>query len=150
MQQISQQLFKIVHTAFPKLQSITEEQASHKPLPEKWSPKEILGHMIDSASNNHQRIVRMQEVEHIGTFRYSQDHWVHVQQYQQESWQHILSLWYAYNLHLAHIMAHISAEALSHTCDVGKPEPVPLEFIVADYVRHIEHHLEQLFNRIAE
>jgi hypothetical protein len=146
MKTIAHQLNEIISRVYPRLQSIPESHASEKPNQEKWSIKEILGHLIDSAANNHQRIVRMQEVEHIGIFKYSQGHWVKTQSYQTESWEDIIELWYRYNLHLAHIIARVNPESLSHTCDVGDPEPMTLREIIEGYLRHLNHHLEQIFS----
>jgi hypothetical protein len=146
MKTIARQLTILINDAYPHLKSLPESRASEKPYPEKWSIKEILGHLIDSAANNHQRIVRMQEVEHIGTFKYSQEHWVSSQNYQSESWQDIVELWYRYNVHLSHVIAQIDPESLSHTCDVGHPEPITLTSMIESYVRHVEHHLAQIFS----
>jgi hypothetical protein len=130
------------------LKSISESQASEKPYLEKWSIKEILGHLIDSAANNHQRIVRMQETSDIGTFRYMQLHWVSSQNYQSETWLDIVELWFRYNAHLSHIIAQIAPDSFDHVCDVGLPRPVILKFIIEDYISHIEHHLGQIFSNI--
>jgi hypothetical protein len=146
MEPDSQRLSTIVSEAYPRLRAISDVQASDKPYPDKWSLKELLGHLIDSASNNHQRIVRMQELPSIGTFRYSQLHWVSAQQYQQEPWNDLVELWYRYNRHMAHIIAHTNTDSLPNVCDVGDAEPATLSFLIRDYVRHVEHHLEQLFS----
>ncbi len=145
MIKIAQQLEKVIERGKSQLKAITENQASQKPYPDKWCLKEILGHLIDSASNNHQRIVRMQEMSNIGTFTYSQMHWVNSQHYQSEPWENLVELWYRYNKHLAHIIAHIDPLALNNTCDVHDPEPVTLHTMVEDYLRHLEHHLSQIF-----
>ena len=108
--------------------------------------KQIIGHLIDSASNNHQRIVRMQETSDLGTFRYAQDHWVKVQQYQVEPWIDLVELWFAYNLHLAHIIRNVDPAAMEHVCDVGYPKPVTLRYLLDDYVDHLEHHLKQILS----
>jgi len=146
MQTDSQHLADIISAAYPRLRAITETQASDKPYPDKWSLKELLGHLIDSASNNHQRFVRMQELPNIGTLKYSQLHWVSAQRYQLEPWNDIVELWYRYNLHLVHVIAQTNPGSLSNVCDVGDAEPATLQFIISDYVRHVEHHLEQLFS----
>jgi hypothetical protein len=144
----SQRLAAIIESAYARLRSIPEKAASEKPYADKWSLKEVLGHLIDSASNNHQRFVRMQESEHIGTFTYSQLHWVQAQDYQSEPWNHLVELWHIYNLHLAHVIANVEPAALAHLCDVGDPQPASLKLIIEDYVRHVEHHLEQIFSGV--
>ena len=144
----AKQLREIIDVTRPKLQSIPETRASDKPYPEKWSTKEILGHLIDSAANNHQRIVRMQEVADIGTLRYTQPHWVKSQYYQSEEWNDIVEFWYRYNAHLAHIIAHIDAASLDSVCDMGYARPATLKFVVEDYVRHVQHHVDQILSDV--
>jgi hypothetical protein len=146
MKDVADWLNRIVGSVHSRLLSIHEDDAGRKPFEEKWSKKEILGHLIDSASNNHQRIVRMQETSDLGTFRYAQDHWVRVQQYQTEPWTDLVELWFAYNLHLAHIIRNINPAALEHVCDVGYPKPVTLRYLLDDYVDHLEHHLRQILS----
>jgi hypothetical protein len=148
MKSESQRLAALTKSAYARLRALSEEEASYKPFVDKWSLKEVLGHLIDSASNNHQRFVRMQEVEHIGTFTYSQLHWVRVQHYQSQSWDELVELWYRYNLHLAHVIVHVSPDTLAHLCDVGDPQPASLKLIVEDYIRHVEHHLEQILSGV--
>ena len=92
MIEISRQLKEVINSARPRLLSIAEARATEKPYADKWSIKEVLGHLIDSAANNHQRIVRMQESENIGPFSYAQQHWVLAQRYQVESWPDIVNL----------------------------------------------------------
>ena len=148
MYSASRHLEEIIASAYTQLSAISEERASAKPYGEKWSFKEILGHLIDSASNNHQRFVRMQEVPHIGTFRYSQEHWVNSQGYASEPWRDLVDLWFRYNRHLVHIIAHVDPAALSHLCDVGDTQPATLKLIIDDYVRHVEHHLQQILSGV--
>lgn len=143
---VSQELLECVDSARPRLVTIDEHQASDKPYPDKWSLKELLGHLIDSASNNHQRIVRMQEKKDIGVFGYEQLHWVKSQAYQSESWETIVQTWYYYNKHLAHIIRHIHPACLENICDIDYPKPATLRYVVEDYLRHLQHHLDQIFS----
>lgn len=143
---ISKNLTEIIETAKPRLHSITENRASEKPYADKWSIKEILGHLIDSAANNHHRIVRMQQTPALGTFVYDQLHWVNLQHYQAEPWASVVQFWYRYNAHLAHSIAHVDAGALINVCDVGYAAPATLKFVIEDYVRHVRHHLDQIFS----
>lgn len=139
-------LFEVIRSSREQLAAISEEQAAAKPYAEKWSCKEILGHLIDSVANNHQRLVRMQEMPHIGVFRYNQVHWVSSQKYQTESWPELVEFWYRYNAHLLHIIRHIDPSSLNNLCDIGRPEPVTLHYIIADYLDHLVHHLQQIFS----
>ncbi|HTO93398.1 MAG TPA: DinB family protein [Bacteroidota bacterium] len=143
---VAHDLQRLIDDAKPRLAAITESRASEKPSPDKWSLKEILGHLLDSATNNRQRIVRMQEVPHLGTFTYEQEHWVTSQHYQSEPWPALVEFWYLYNAHMAHMITHVDPAALSHTCDIGYAAPATLTFVMEDYVRHVRHHLEQIFS----
>ena len=109
-----------------------------------WSRKQILGHLIDSASNNHQRFVRLTLQETVDLPGYEQASWVEAQAYNSRPWSELLWLWVAYNEHLAHLMEIVPESALSHTCRIGGADPVTLEFLMRDYVRHLEHHIRAL------
>ena len=127
-----------------EMASFSEEEASEKPAPDKWSKKEAMGHLIDSAANNHQRFVRAQLSAELKLPGYEQSAWVSTQQYQNESWQALLQLWRSYNLHILHIVSAIPESALHNFCFIGANEPVTLEFLIQDYVRHLKHHIEQI------
>lgn len=146
MQTTAQALLLAINEAQPKLFAISEEQAGEKPFSEKWSFKEIIGHLIDSAANNHQRFVRMQQVADLGAFGYDQMHWVNSQHYQSADWQALVVLWHSYNRHLSHVIANIRPETLTHTCDMGYDAPTTLQFVAEDYVKHLQHHLKQVFD----
>jgi len=145
MMSTAQRLREIAESARTRLLSFSESRAAEKPHPDKWSIKEILGHLVDSATNNHQRIVRMQEAANIGTLTYKQLHWVKSQQYQTEPWEYLVEFWYLYNMHLAHIVAHVDPTSLNNMCDMGYAKPATLKFVIEDYVRHVQHHIDQIF-----
>jgi hypothetical protein len=136
----------IMSMALPRLLSISEADSSVSRAGDKWSKKEILGHLIDSASNNHQRFVRAQLSSEIKLPGYEQREWVRTQEYQSESWNNLVELWKAYNVHLLHIAAAIPADRLGSLCFIGDNEPVTLEFLVTDYVRHLKHHIQQIIS----
>jgi hypothetical protein len=148
MHATSVRLADVIASAYTPLMTIPEEVACAKPYADKWSMKEVIGHLIDSAANNHQRFVRMQELPHIGTFRYSQNHWVESQRYTLEPWVELVEFWSRYNRHLVHVIANVNPATLSNVCDVGNPEPVTLQLIIEDYVRHLEHHLSQILSGV--
>ena len=125
------------------LTDMNEGEFSFKPSPDKWSKKEILGHLIDSATNNHHRFIRVQ-IEDIPLIRYDQNQWNRAGQYAQMDSKRLVSFWSVYNRHLTELLKLIPAETLSRTCNVGKEEPVTLEWLINDYVRHLEHHLQQI------
>ncbi|HEV2447801.1 MAG TPA: DinB family protein [Candidatus Sulfopaludibacter sp.] len=137
-------LAELLKTAPARLVEISDAEAANRPSG-KWSKKEILGHLIDSVANNHQRIVRAQLVAHLDFPRYEQDTWVAAQGYREEPWPDLVNLWLLYNRHLLHIMSGVPAECLSHTISIGGTMPITLGFLMEDYLRHLEHHLEQIW-----
>jgi hypothetical protein len=144
MKETANEIRTIVKSAAKALSSMKMQQVSSRKSPGKWSKKEILGHLIDSAANNHHRFVR-------GAFNaaaefpaYNQDDWVRIQRYSESNWANLIALWSAYNFHLSDVIDRLPAEALSSPCNIGKEEPVSLEFVVRDYVRHLKHHVKVL------
>ncbi len=135
---------RVLDEASKKLLKYTEEETGKKPAPDKWSKKEILGHLIDSAANNHQRFVRMQIENNLQLLSYEQEQWVSVQHYNTVSWNELIRLWEAYNLHLLHILWNMNPAKLSNTATIEGLNESTLEFIVEDYVGHLKHHLEQI------
>jgi hypothetical protein len=144
MKQIADEIRAVVHAAAERLASMSDEEACHQDGPGEWSKKEILGHLIDSASNNHQRFVRACSSGALDFPYYNQVEWAQVQHCQEADWGNLVTLWLAFNRHLCHIIEHIPESAYSHPCNIGRPEPVALEFVVSDYLRHMKHHLVDL------
>jgi|ERR1041384_1417486 hypothetical protein len=147
--------------ATTRLRNIPDEAVRHRSSPGEWAPIEILGHLIDSAANNHQRFVRAQFTDDLVFPVYEQDQWVSSQQYHEEPWSDIIQLWSAYNLHLAHVASLIPEEVLTksrsvHTLDeiafkvVDKNESTTLEYLIRDYVVHLRHHLDQIFDAVKQ
>lgn len=126
------------------LHNYSEDETGKKPSLGKWSKKEILGHLIDSAANNHQRFVRMQMENNLRLPGYEQEQWVALQQYNTLAWNELVRFWEAYNLHLLHVLRNISPAKLSNTGIIGNNDEMTLEFIIEDYVGHLKHHLEQI------
>ena len=110
----------------------------------KWVKKEILGHVIDSAANNHQRFVRAQFANPFVGPEYDQQAWVPVHRYRDRPWVELVDLWVALNRHVAAVIEAVPAEKLQTACIIGDAEPVSLEWLMRDYLRHLKHHLEQL------
>jgi len=127
-----------------RLRQIPDEQASIRPAPGKWSKKEILGHLIDSAANNHQRFVRLQLSSRIDLPGYDGDEWVRVQRYQNRSWSEITDLWRMYNTHLAALIRNVDEKALGHVWHTSDGKDLDLEFLIRDYIVHLRHHLDQI------
>lgn len=144
MEQVAAHLRDILGLAMPILEHIPAEAAEQRPAPGKWSKKEIIGHLIDSAGNNQQKFVRTMQQETVNFPGYQQDDWVNLQQYQQEEWKDLLKMFEAANRHIAHIIDHIPESCLSHTIVIGESSPFTLAFIVSDYPEHLKHHLKAI------
>ena len=127
-----------------RLREIDEASAARRPAPGKWSNKEILGHLIDSAANNHQRFVRLQLTPRIDLPGYDGDDWVRLQQYQDRPWREIIELWRTYNMQLAALIRDVNPAALHNVWHTPDGKDLSLEFIMRDYVVHLRHHLEQM------
>jgi hypothetical protein len=144
MTQTAQQLREIIAHTFPLLEALSENALTAKPAPDKWSKKEILGHLIDSANNNQQKFVRMMRQAHLDFVGYEQNHWVAAQQYQSADWSKMLHFWKFINLHLAHLIENVAITDLKNTISINGEGPFSLEFIMKDYNEHLKHHLHQL------
>ena len=114
------------------------------PTGARWTRKQILGHLIDSATNNHHRFVRAQIESDFSMPGYAQEGWVDTQHYQNRPWQELLSFWTAYNRHLLFLMERTPEKHREILCRVGDDEPVTLAFLMVDYVRHLKHHLAEI------
>lgn len=145
MKEIADQLQNLIDQSAHQLFEITEPESEARPAPGKWSKKEIIGHLIDSTSNNHQRFVRAQETQSLSLPGYSQNFWVERQGYQNEPWKTLVALWTTYNTHLVHLISNIPRDCADRLCTIGSDKPVTLQWVVEDYVKHAEHHLEQIF-----
>lgn len=109
-----------------------------------WCAREILGHLIDSACNNHRRFVIGRDAPPVVFQGYSQDDWVARQRYADVSFRSLVELWSAYNRHLAHLIAVTPPDAFVNAGTGPDGDVVTLGFLMTDYVRHLRHHLDQL------
>lgn len=126
------------------LRAMDDAAASSTPSGGGWCAKEILGHLIDSASNNHQRFVRGQQAALLQLAGYEQDFWVGVQGYRERPWSDLVTLWAAYNRHLAHVIRRMDPQTLGHRVQMSPDTQYDLHFFVTDYERHLLHHLKQI------
>src|SRR5689334_11431944 len=159
----------LVEHASHRLLTMSARDHGRRPAPGKWSPREVIGHLIDSASNNHQRFVRAQfqndlvfpgyeqDAQNDLVFPgYEQDAWVAFQTYRDARWAELVTLWKLFNIHIARIMENTpdsvrNSPRTKHNLDelawhpVPKNEPATLDYFMNDYVGHLKHHLAQIF-----
>jgi hypothetical protein len=129
-----------------RIQALSERNLSVRPKPNNWSKKEILGHLCDSSLTNLQRFVRAQyQSQPYTVLKYDQNQWVELMDYQNLPTEHILNLWVILNKQVVGVITNISEDRLLYSCEIGEEKFVTLEWLIKDYVEHIEHHLEQIF-----
>lgn len=144
MKEIGEKLRLVVEEAERRLRGFTDEETEKPVLSGGWSRKQVLGHLIDSASNNHQRFVRAGLRASLEFPGYDQQGCVSFQAPQEAEWVLLVSLWASYNRYLAHVINRIPAAKLETPCRIGSGEPVTLSFLATDYLRHLLHHLRQI------
>lgn len=155
MNNYSQLLDKIITIARPKLLEVSSHEFSAKPSIEKWSKKEILGHLVDSAYNNHQRFLRAGQQDDLVFSGYDQVEWVRQNAYQERDLTELVHTWATVNFHLARLVAQLPSDLLTretttnnfHKICMNRPpegQASSLGYLVWDYIFHLEHHLVQL------
>ncbi|HCD9235070.1 hypothetical protein CMU89_02165 [Elizabethkingia anophelis] len=135
----------IIDTELKRFEIISEDEWSYKASPEKWSRKEILGHLCDSAFTNIRRFVVTQYKENENIV-YDQDEWVKAQNYQNIPAAEVINLWKSLNYQIVHIVENMPDEALQRSCDTSKttPEILTLEVLIKGYIDHLHHHLKTI------
>ena len=128
----------------PRLNKLPPSQLELKPSASNWSPKEELGHLLDSAANNHQRIVRAQLEDEPKMPGYDGDAWVELHRYQQRNWQELIELWRALNKQLLVAAEAVPDSAWLRTCTIADSKPLTLKFVFEDYIDHMTHHLQHI------
>lgn len=149
------QLRQIVLGSVESLREISAMTFNEKPSPEKWSKKELLGHLIDSAYNNHQRILRAESQKNLVFIGYDQDEWVKRNNYQQRDRDEVLKLWEGVNYHLGMLISGLNKDLLEEKTSAHNFDEIcfnslesgtltSLSYLIEDYLNHLEYHLEQL------
>jgi len=144
MIELGDNLLRMVDEAEPRLREVSESASLQPVLQGGWSRKQVIGHLIDSASNNHQRFVRAMLADSLEFPGYEQAGNVRVQAVQEADWLLLVSLWANYNRYLAHVIAQLPEDKLETVCRIGAQEPVALRFLAEDYLAHLLHHLGQI------
>ena len=138
-------LRKLVDQVRPMLARLPVDERAVRTAPGKWSRQEILGHLIDSAANNHHKFVRTMQQPALSFVGYAQDDWVALQRWHEAVWEEMVTLWSAYNRHLAYLMEQVQPDQLAHNITIEGAGPYTLSFIMTDYLEHLKHHLNQIF-----
>ncbi|HEY7856520.1 MAG TPA: DinB family protein [Terriglobales bacterium] len=133
-----------IEATLASLHTISEDGSRERRYAGAWSRREILGHLLDSAVNNHNRFVRAALDGSYSGPGYAQKEWVALHGYHERPWGELVELWAAANLAIAQLVARIPAGKLQSLCVVGSDAPVTLEFLITDYLSHIRHHVAQL------
>jgi hypothetical protein len=134
---VASDLGRTVAQAKPLLLKLDNADTSARPSKGKWAKKEILGHLLDSASNNHQRFVRAALQGSLTFPGYDQNPLVDLQNYAEVDWNFLVDFWAAYNRFLAHVIGQLPETAAKITCNIGNSQPATLEWIAQDYVAHL-------------
>lgn len=143
MNTIAHQLEQLTEAYTKLLQQISEEVFADKPQPEKWSKKEILGHLVDSAQTNIRRFV-VAQYEDNPLIVYAQDFWVKAASYQHYDTKYLISFWSLLNKHICVLLKNIPAGGEENLCNTGELHSI--KWLAADYIKHMQHHLHQVLN----
>ena len=139
-----------------ELAAINTDLTKTKPAPKKWSPNEILGHLVDSAINNYRRFILMQLQDNLVFDVYNQNKWVELQSYISKDWKDILNTWTILNVNIIKLLEEIGLPSWDrqfkdHSLDktawrsVPKSQPATMGYLVKDYFGHMVHHLKQIY-----
>ena len=117
-----------------------------RPTESSWCIKEVIGHLIDSASNNHQRMVRLQIKDRLvfPDYQHDNEKWVKLQGYAQRPWTELITLWSRFNRHIAHLIRSVDGGCLHHVWIQDSKSHISLSDLMCDYLRHLKVHLDQI------
>ncbi|MFZ6010273.1 MAG: DinB family protein [Bacteroidota bacterium] len=146
MELVISELRQIVESYSNKIGNITDVDFSAKPLPHKWSKKEVLGHLIDSAQNNLRRFICGQYEPAPPKIVYDQDFWVIANGYKEINKQDVITYWKLINFQICSVLRNMPAGNYAKVCDTGKTSTNlhSLQWLAEDYVKHLKHHLNQI------
>ena len=146
MEKVIQELNAIVEEFTAKFSQFSETELAEKPFPNKWSKKEVIGHLIDSAQNNLRRFIVGQYEKTPPKIVYQQDFWVAANNYQHMTGEDVINLWQLVNSQIANVLTTMPKEFYSRLCDTSHEgeQHRSLEWLAQDYVKHMKHHLNQV------
>ena len=146
--EVADEIEQVVASWHQQLLNVDPAVAHHKPSEERWSISEVIGHLVDSACNNHQRFVRAQFSSELVFPKYEQEEWVSAANYVDCDWESLVALWFHYNRQIASLIRNIPASKLDTPCTITPYKTCTLNFLVTDYLPHLHHHLDILRDRI--
>ncbi len=139
----------IIDSFNARLSQVPGEISGKRLSEDQWTLKEIIGHLIDSASNNHQRFVRLQFDDLLDFPAYNGEQWIKIQKYADIDWKALIALWYSYNCVLVEVIRHMDSSRLENVWVKGE-DALTLSFLVNDYYRHMEWHINHFEGRLEE
>jgi hypothetical protein len=151
----NQELLRLIDEWEPRLLALSEDVITNRRNSQNRTIKQIVGHMVDSASNNTHRIVHLQyqsspliypDYANLG----NNDRWIAIQNYQTEKWNDLVQLWKYSNIHIVHVIKNVNIDKLGNEWITALNKNVSLNAMIIDYLRHFKLHLgeiEELINK---
>lgn len=149
LQKVIDRLEEHINKVPQKFLNYSESELTRNPASDKWSKKEILGHLIDSAANNHHRFIKAQfSPSPFFVDGYAQNDWVRMQNYNEKDTNELINFWKVYNEHILFIMQNTPEENLILVlkAEDSFENADNLFLLMKDYVDHMDHHLNKIFN----
>ncbi|MHC1778336.1 MAG: DinB family protein [Lentimicrobium sp.] len=143
---ITNRILSLTDTWESKLLELPLETISEKRNKQNRTIRLILGHLVDSASNNHQRMVRLQYIPELVFPDYQQENdlWIALQDYQHSEWYNLVQLWKYYNLHMVHLIQSVDQTKLNNTWQNFENKTVTLRQMIGYYPAHMELHFAEI------